>query len=73
MGIPEVAVAEEYAHLEPGEEIRSVSGYYTMEKELRIEYGGREALVVLGYTIIDNACCGAGGRVPLCAGSGVHY
>lgn len=54
-------MTEEYNHLEPGEEIRGVSGYYTMEKEMRIPHAGREALVVLGHTIIDNACCGAGG------------
>ena len=54
-------MAEDYVHLEPGEEIHSIAGYYTMEKEMLLQHGGRDVLVVLGHTIIDGACCGAGG------------
>ena len=52
---------EEYSHLEPGEQIESVSGHYTVEKDLQLEYQGRALLVIIGHTIIDRACCGAGG------------
>jgi hypothetical protein len=52
---------EDYRHMEPGEQIESVSGHYTMEKEFTVEHGARAVLVVLGHTIIDRACCGAGG------------
>ena len=65
---------EEYAHLEPGEQIESVSGHYTVEKELRLEYQGRALLVIIGHTIIDRACCGAGGcRYAFVAGHLVQY
>ena len=52
---------EEYTHMQPEERIESISGHYAMEKEFLVEYGGRQALVILGHTIIDSACCGAGG------------
>ena len=54
-------MTEDYEHMEPGEEIRSISGHYTMEKELLIRHAKRDVLVVVGHTIIDSACCGAGG------------
>jgi hypothetical protein len=52
---------QDYTHMEPGERIESVAGHYTMESEFTVEHGGRRVLVVLGHTIIDGACCGAGG------------
>jgi len=52
---------EKYIHIKPGEDVESISGHYTIEKEMRIEHGGREALVVIGHMVIDNSCCGVGG------------
>lgn len=54
-------MGQDYTHMAPGDRIESVAGHYTMEKEFVVEYAGREVLVVLGHTIIDRACCGAGG------------
>jgi hypothetical protein len=54
-------MADEYTHLADGETIESISGHYTQEKELRLEYRGRPLLVVIGHTIIDRSCCGSGG------------
>jgi hypothetical protein len=52
---------EKYIHITPGEHIESISGYYTIEKEMHIEHGGREVLVVIGHMVIDHSCCGVGG------------
>ena len=34
---------------------------YMVEQEERVEFDGKELLVVLGYGIIDSSCCGEGG------------
>lgn len=58
----------EHPHETPGTEIRSISGYYTIEEEGRLPFGGRELLYVAGAGRVDNACCGTAGcryvRVP---------
>ena len=43
------------------DEIQSISGHYTIEKELRLEYCGNMVLCVIGIGIIDSSCCGVGG------------
>ena len=50
-----------YIHIEPDQENRAIAGYYEVEEELRIPFGQREILCVLGYVCWDNTCCGAGG------------
>lgn len=44
-----------------GEEIHSISGWYELEREVRIEHSGREILYVVGQGVVDSSCCGMGG------------
>jgi hypothetical protein len=53
-------MAKEYEHFELGAEVRSISGYYAIDKEVRLPYDGREILVAFGYGATDTSCCGAG-------------
>ena len=50
-----------YVHQPIGEEVNSIGGSYTLEKEIRLRHDDREVLVVLGHAIVDNSCCGVGG------------
>lgn len=43
------------------EEVLSISGWYQLEKEERLEYHGREILYVVGQGVVDASCCGYGG------------
>lgn len=49
-----------YTHLELNKDIPTPSGYYTPQKEVRLEYGGRQALYVLSQAVIESSCCGVG-------------
>ena len=53
----------EYIHqiTDNEDEIQSISGHYTIEKELRLEYCGNIVFCVIGTGIIDSSCCGIGG------------
>ncbi len=51
----------QYTHEKLGEEVRSISGYYTITEEERLKYRGREILYTAGAAVIDNSCCGVGG------------
>jgi hypothetical protein len=53
-------MAKEYVHFELGAEVRSIGGYYTIDKETRVPYDGREVLVAFGFGAADTSCCGAG-------------
>jgi hypothetical protein len=48
---------KEYTH-ELNKEVRSISGGYTLEREERIEKGGREILYAVGNAVADSSCCG---------------
>jgi hypothetical protein len=50
----------DYAHLELGQDIESISGTYTPLKELRLKQNGRDILYVVGTSVVDTACCGSG-------------
>jgi hypothetical protein len=50
-------MVREYTH-ELQNEVRSISGGYTLEKEERIEMNGREVLYVVGSALADSSCCG---------------
>lgn len=52
---------ERYVHQEPGTEVRSISGYYTIQEEGRRENKGRQILYIVGAAVVDNSCCGSGG------------
>jgi hypothetical protein len=51
----------EYVHQELGTEVRSISGYYTIQEEGGLSYRDREVLYVVGGAVVDNSCCGSGG------------
>ena len=50
----------EYVHLEIGEDVHGLAGYYTPLKEFRLQHNGREVLVVIGMSTVESACCGGG-------------
>jgi len=54
-------MTKEYTHAELGQEVRSITGYYIPEKEVKLKYNDKEVLYVFGAAVVDNSCCGAGG------------
>ena len=54
-------MAKDYVHEELDREIDAISGYYVFNKEVRLPYGEREVLYLVGYAVIDKSCCGTGG------------
>ena len=60
----------EYIHVEVGEEIRSIAGYYQVLEEGVLEYKGREVLYLVKMAVVETSCCGPGGMgfisVPGC-------
>ena len=54
----------QYTHLKLNEDYPSgIAGYYTPEKEERLQYNGREVLYVTGRAVIESSCCGTGNWV----------
>ncbi|MEE8397672.1 MAG: hypothetical protein V3S89_01620, partial [Desulfobacterales bacterium] len=43
------------------EEVNFVSAFYVPVKEVRLPYGDREVLYLMGYGEVDNSCCTEGG------------
>ncbi|MBI9076765.1 MAG: hypothetical protein JEZ02_15260 [Desulfatibacillum sp.] len=54
-------MAKPYAHIPLGEENQSISGYFSLEKEIRLPFEGREILYAVGTGVMDSSCCGFGG------------
>ena len=52
---------DEYLHEPLNEEITSIAGHYTIDKEERLSFKGREVLYVVGHAIVDSSCCGTTG------------
>lgn len=52
-------MTHKYTHLELKKEVKCIAGYYSPDKELRLQHKGREVLAVVGYSCIDSSCCGA--------------
>ncbi len=51
----------EYTHLKLDEDYATgIAGYYTPQKEVRLNYNSREVLYVTGQAVIESACCGVG-------------
>ncbi len=50
----------EYTHQQLCENITCLAGFYTVEKEARLKYDGREVLYVVGRAVIEASCCGIG-------------
>jgi hypothetical protein len=55
-----MGTVKEYTH-ELNQEIRSISGGYKLDREIRIPWGGRELLCALGNARLDSSCCGTWG------------
>ncbi len=53
-------MSSEYVHLEVGQDVHGLAGYYTPLKELRLPHNGREVLCVIGMSEVESACCGGG-------------
>ena len=51
----------EYTHIELNEDIKTISGYFTLEKEGRLEYNNKDVLYVVGHSMVDSSCCGVSG------------
>jgi hypothetical protein len=67
-------LGKEFVHLPLNEEVRSVSGGYVLEKEVRLPFEGRELLYIVGTAVVDTACCGTGGiRYALVPGFVEHW
>lgn len=62
-----------YAH-ELNKEVRSISGWYMLEREERIAWQGREYLYAVGQSAVETSCCGAGGcRYALVPGAVLRW
>lgn len=48
----------QYTHFKLNHDIEAPSGYYTPEKEIRLNYDGREVLCIINHTVISSSCCG---------------
>jgi len=53
--------AEDFVHPVLDEEVRTLGGYYLLDKEKRLFFRGREVLYYLGCAVVDASCCGPGG------------
>ncbi len=51
----------EYVHVEVGEEVRSIAGYYSVLSESVMEYKNREVLYLVKVAVVETSCCGPGG------------
>ena len=51
----------EYVHLNLGEDIHALAGYYTRDREERLKYNGREILYIVGGCTVESTCCGGSG------------
>ena len=49
-----------YTHLGLDEDVKTIAGYYTPLKEIRLKYDSREVLYVVGEAVIESSCCGSG-------------
>jgi hypothetical protein len=54
-------VIEDYVHQELNRDITAIAGTYVLVKEVRLAFGSREILYVVGHAAFDTACCGVGG------------
>jgi hypothetical protein len=45
-----------YTHLPIGKDVEAFAGYYTPEKEVRLNFNKREVLYVTGHIVIETTC-----------------
>jgi hypothetical protein len=60
VGEEERVLIQEYVHPILGEEIESIAGAYIVTREVRMQFRGRDVLVLVGCARAA-ACCGTGG------------
>ncbi len=64
---------KKYTH-ELNKEVRSISGWYELHKEGRLNHGGEEFLYLVGDAVVESSCCGIGGcRYAVVPGSIVSW
>ncbi len=52
-----------YTHLELGKDVSiGIAGYYTPQREGKLEYNGKEVLYVIGRAVVESWCCGRPGN-----------
>lgn len=51
----------DFAHPDLNRDITAIGGHYRYTREVRLRFAGRLFLVLLGYAVVDTACCGPGG------------
>jgi len=56
-----MAAARTYTHPVLDEEVEAIGGRYVVQREEKIEVGGREVVYHVGHAIVDSSCCGVGG------------
>jgi len=48
-----------YTHLELNKDVSTPSGYYSPQKEVKLNFNGREVLYTVSDAVIESSCCGA--------------
>lgn len=62
-----------YTH-ETIKEVESISGWYRLEKEEKLELRDKTYLYLIGIGVVDSSCCGLGGcRYAVVPGSIVNW
>ena len=62
-----------YTH-ETIKEVESISGWYRLEKEEKLELRDKSYLYLIGTGVVDTSCCGEGGcRYAVVPGSIVNW
>jgi len=51
---------KKYTH-ELNNEVKSISGWYKLHKEGKIDHGEKKYLYAVGDAVVDSSCCGMGG------------
>jgi hypothetical protein len=45
-----------YTHIPLNQDVEAFAGYYTPEKEVRMEYKGKEVVYVTGHIVVETTC-----------------
>lgn len=65
---------KDYIHPKLNEEVTSIAGSYTPEREIKVNVNDRDILAVIGFGVVDTSCCGmGGGRFAVVPGYIVDY
>lgn len=51
----------DFVHEKLNQEIDAIGGHYLFTDEIRLPYGDREILVLVGSAVFDRTCCGYAG------------